>query len=134
MVRIGDSYFGHVKGKCGDFHSGSGIVIWEVPEKRHLDFIHNLTEIGNFTSMDIDLFENLDGSLYVNELQTVFGASYAVDQLRVNGISGRFTLNRQSKEWEFQPGDFARNACANARLDHLINHILPNRRSDAYAK
>lgn len=115
LVRIGDSYFGHPKGRVGDFHSGSGVALWEVPEPRHLDFLHAVTERGGFRSMDVDVFETLDGRLLVNELQAVFGASVAVDQLRVDGQPGRF-VRRGPGQWVFEAGDFARNACANERI------------------
>lgn len=65
--------------------------------------------------MDVDVFETPDGSLLVNELQTVFGASVSVDQLRVNGVPGRMTRSTDG-QWVFEPGDYARNACANERV------------------
>jgi len=123
LVRIGDSYFGHPKGRVGEFHSGSGVALWDVPEPRHLDFLYEVTERGGFRSMDVDVFETADGRLLVNELQAVFGASVAVDQLRVNGQPGRF-VRRASGQWEFEPGDFARNACANERIrDALVRGL-----------
>lgn len=115
MVRIGDSYFGHPKGRVGEFHSGSGRAEWDVPQKQHLDLLHRVTEAGSFRSMDVDVFELPDGRLVVNELQAVFGASVSVDQLRVNGVPGRMVRNTNG-EWFFEAGDFARNACANERI------------------
>ena len=131
MVRIGDSYFGHPKGRVGDFHSGSGEVLWGVPDPRHLDFLHEVTELGGFRSMDVDLFELPDGTLLVNELQAVFGATYAVDQLRVDGTPGRFVRARGA--WEFEPGDFARNACANLRVEDALVRGLRRRETLAIA-
>jgi hypothetical protein len=119
LVRIGDAYFGHPKGLAGEFHSGSGRVLWDVPEPRHLDFLHAVTELGRFRSMDVDTFETRDGRLLVNELQTVFGASASVDQMRVDGVAGRMV--RRSDGWHFEAGDFARNACANARVLDVID-------------
>lgn len=121
MVRIGDSFFGHPKGRVGDFHSGSGKVSWDVPDSRLLDLLLEVTERGRFTSMNVDVFETSAGRLLVNELQAVFGASYAVDQLRVDGVAGRFT--REGEEWVFEPGDFARNACANERVRCLLQRL-----------
>jgi len=47
----------------------------------------------------------------------------AVDQLRVNGQPGRF-VRRASGQWEFEPGDFARTACANERIrDALVRGL-----------
>ena len=114
LVRIGDAYFGHPKGLRGEFHSGSGRVSWDVPEPRYLDFLHDVTELGPFRSMDVDVFETRDGRLLVNELQAVFAASTSIDQLRVDGVAGRMV--RRDGGWHFEPGDFARNACANARV------------------
>ena len=114
MVRIGDAYFGHPKGRTGEFHSGSGKVRWDVPEPRHLDLLHSVTELGGFRSMDVDVFETRDGRLLVNELQAVFGVSKWLDQMRVDGVAGRMV--RDGGDWRFEPGDFARNACANARV------------------
>lgn len=119
MVRIGDSYFGHPKGRLGEFHSGSGRVDWTAPDGRHLDLLHRVTECGGFRSMAADLFETTDGRLLINELQTVFGASTSVDQMRVDGKAGRM-IRADDGSWYFQEGDFARNACADARvLDFL---------------
>lgn len=121
MVRIGDSFFGHPKGRRGDFHSGSGVALWDVPEPRHLDLLWDVTEKGSFRSMDVDLFETADGRLLVNELQTVFGASFSIDQLRVDGRAGRFVRAPGKGGWLFEEGDFARNACANERIRDAIS-------------
>ena len=75
MVRIGESFFGHQKRKIGDFHSGSTGVIWDHPPEDLLNFLLYVTDAGSFTSMNLDIFETLDGRYLVNELQTVFGAS-----------------------------------------------------------
>ncbi len=120
LVRIGDSFFGHVKGKVGFFHSGSGLVEWNVPEARHLDFLEAVTEKTGFRSMDVDVFETPDGKLLVNELQAVFGASHSVHQLMVDGEPGRFVRDGSRGEWIFEAGDFARNACANERVRFVI--------------
>lgn len=119
MVRIGDAYFGHPKGQVGDFHSGSGAILWDVPSTRHMIFLHEVTERGGFRSMDVDVFETQDGRLLVNELQAVFGAGYAVHQLQVNGEPGRFL--RRGGDFVFEPGEFARNACANARIQDFLD-------------
>ncbi len=127
LVRIGDSYFGHPKGRRGDFHSGSGVALWDAPEPRHLELLHRVTETGGFRSMDVDVFETADGRLLVNELQAVFGASVAVDQCRVDGRPGRF-VRREGGRWEFEAGDFARNACANERIRDALARGLHRKR------
>lgn len=121
LARIGDSFFGHAKGRVGDYHSGTGSVVWDVPESRHLDFLAAVTEAGRFRSMGVDVFEAPDGRLLVNELQAVFGASHSVEQLRVDGVAGRFV--RREKRWDFEAGDFARNACANERVRWAVGVI-----------
>jgi hypothetical protein len=125
MVRIGDSFFGHGKERVGEFHSGSKKINWEVPRKEIFDLLLEVTEKGNFTSMDVDIFETEDGKLYVNELQTVFGSSISKDQLRINGQKGRFIFDIEKEDWVFQEGDYSRNACANERIKYLVNRILP---------
>ena len=126
LVRIGDAYFGHPKGRGeGGMHSGSGRVEWDVPQARHLALLHHVTELGGFRSMALDAFETRDGHLLVNELQTVFGASTSVDQMRMNGQAGRMVRTGDGV-WSFEVGDFARNACANARvLDALARLEVP---------
>jgi hypothetical protein len=121
MVRIGDSYFGHPKGRVGDFHSGSKRVEWDSPSWPLLDLLHRVTEVGGFRSMDVDVFETPDGRLLVNELQTVFGTSTSVDQMRKDGVPGRMARLAESGSWVFEPGDFARNACANERIRDALN-------------
>ncbi|MCB9911375.1 MAG: hypothetical protein H6827_00115 [Planctomycetes bacterium] len=123
MVRIGDSYFGHPKGRVGEFHSGSGKVEWNPPEARHLDLLKRVTDLGGFTSMAVDMFETTDGRLMVNELQTVFGAGFSVDQTRVNGRAGRYAFHEGEEPWRFEEGDYARNACANARVKFLLERL-----------
>jgi len=129
MVRVGDSFFGHLKGRIGDFHSGSGAVGWDAPKPHHLDFLLDVTERGGFRSMDVDVFETPGGLLLVNELQAVFGASISIDQSRVGGQAGRFF--RSAGEWVFEPGDFARNVCANERVRDALARGLCRRKPDA---
>ncbi|MGY6629521.1 MAG: hypothetical protein ACXIUL_00800 [Wenzhouxiangella sp.] len=119
LVRIGESYFGHPKGKRGDFHSGSGRVDWTFPQARHLDLLHQVCEKGGFSSMAADLFETPDGRLLINELQTVFGASTSIHQMMQDGKPGR-VIRQENGSWLFESGDFARNCCANLRVLSLI--------------
>lgn len=124
MVRIGNSYFGYRKERVGDFHSGSHAWSWLDPPRPLLKMLRDVTQRGRFTSMNVDIFETEDGRLLVNELQTVFGASTPVDQLRVNDIPGRYVFDDQENEWLFEEGDFSRNACTNERIDYLVNTLL----------
>jgi len=131
MVRIANSYFGHPKGRVGDFHSGSGRVLWDTPPVSLLEFLKQVTDIGGFTSMDVDVFETRDGRYLVNELQTVFGASYSKDQLHVDGRPGRFLFMQDRNQWIFEEGDFARNSCANLRIEYLLTQLTKRDKREA---
>jgi hypothetical protein len=125
MVRIGSSFFGYRKERGdGEFHSASHNWCWLDPPRPLLDLLRRVTETGQFTSMSVDVFETTDGSLLVNELHTVFGATTPVDQLRVNGKPGRYLYRETTDEWVFEEGDFSRNACSNLRLSYLLGTIL----------
>ena len=123
MVRIGESYFGHPKGQVGDFHSGSGVAEWDMPEVRHMELLHEVTEKGGFRSMSVDIFETPDGRLLVNELQTVFGASTSIEQMKKDGVPGRM-VRTGGGQWRFEPGPFARNACANERIRWALENLV----------
>lgn len=123
LVRIGDSYFGHPKGQVGEFHSGSGVAEWDMPENRHMDLLFDVTEKGNFRSMNVDVFEMPDGRLLVNELQTVFGAATSIEQMKKDGQPGRM-IRTNSAEWQFEAGSFARNACANERVRWSLENLV----------
>jgi hypothetical protein len=73
--------------------------------------------------MNLDIFQTRTGRYLVNELQTVFGASFSKDQLKVNGKAGRYLYSEKFREWIFEEGDFARNACANLRVECLLNSL-----------
>lgn len=118
MVRIGDSYFGHGKDMSGQFHSGSGKANWDMPPKAAFELLIDITEKGNFTSMDVDIFEASEGNLYINELQTVFGNSIAKEQLKIDGMPGRFILDTEN-ELKFEAGSFCKNHLCNLRLEYL---------------
>ena len=122
MVRIGDSFFGHAKGTHGEFHSGSGKVDWSRPPNELLDLLEEVTERGKFRSMNVDIFETTEGDYLVNELQAVFGADFSKDQAQVDGRAGRF-IRSATGEWKFEEGDFARNMCANLRLEDALNRL-----------
>lgn len=126
MVRIGDSYFGHGKDMKGQFHSGSGKANWDIPHKKAFDLLHDITEKGGFTSMDVDLFEDQHGNFYVNELQTVFGNSVAVEQLKKDGIPGRM-LRDQQGNYLFEAGSFCVNHLCNLRLEYIIKLLYAKR-------
>jgi glutathione synthase/RimK-type ligase-like ATP-grasp enzyme len=124
LVRIGDSFLCRLKERRGDFHSGSGVVGWARPSERLLGFVREITERGAFRSMDVDVFETVDGRFLVNELQTVFGSIREANLDRGAENRGRWRLDEASGVWRFEPGDFYRNACANERVRDALERGL----------
>lgn len=122
IIRLGKSYFGHQKLKEGEFHSGSGKVGWYDPPKKLLDFARYVTDTGNFTSMDMDIFETADGRYLVNELQSVFGTVRPY-QMLVKGKAGRYLYDYDAKSWHFQEGIFCQNGCCNLRVETLVEML-----------
>jgi hypothetical protein len=118
IISIGDSFFGHEKGKAGKFHSGSGVVGWLDPPRAALDLVYQITETGGFRSVAMDVFEQENGGLLVNELQSVFGA-FDTAQMYIDGVPGRY--RRVGGEYVFEEGRFCRNACCNLRIEDLLN-------------
>jgi len=117
IIRIGDSFFGYEKGKVGDFHSGSGLAGWFDPPRAALDLLRHITDIGQFRSIAMDVFEKPDGTLLVNEIQSVFGA-YDTAQMYINGVPGRYRLI--DGQYVFEEGRFCQNACCNLRIEDLL--------------
>lgn len=126
IVRIGNDFMCRRKVRIGDYASGSGDIGWAEPLPGMLDFAYQITKAGNFHSMAIDLFENPDpenGPPYlVNELQTLFGP--IVRESNVNGHAGRWHFTPDNPIWQFEPGFFYQNACANLRVSMLSRDIL----------
>jgi hypothetical protein len=122
MIRIGDSFFGYRKERVGEFHSGSHKWSWLDPGKDLLDFTKIVTDKGNFRSMDVDIFRTKSGDLFVNELQTVFGATTPKEMLMIDGVEGRY-INK-NEQWIFEPGNFSDNQCSNMRVEYLVTEIL----------
>ena len=128
MVRIADSYFGYRKepGRSG-LHSASKRWSWLDPPRELLELTHEVTESGQFRSMNLDVFETVDGQYLVNELQTVFGATTPADQLRVDGRPGRYRredgVADTSRRWVFEEGDFCRNALCNLRIAEFLRQL-----------
>ena len=121
-IRIGNSYFGHQKLKKGDFHSGSGEVGWYDPPKKLLDFVREVTNMGGFNSMNLDIFETADGCYLVNELQSMFGTIRPY-QMLVKGKAGRYLYDYDAKSWHFEEGVFCQNGCCNLRIETLVEML-----------
>ncbi len=128
MVRIGDSFFGYRKEKGADgLHSASHKWSWVDPGKELLDLLKQVTDIGGFTSMNVDVFLTKDGRLLVNELQTVFGCTTPAIYMKVKDVEGRY--HWQDGAWCFEPGNYWHNHMCNLRIDHLVR-TLDARRVD----
>lgn len=120
IIKIGESYFGHQKLEKNGLHSGSGEVGWETPSKELLNLVKEVCEIGDFSSMAVDVFEDIEGKYFVNELQTIFG-SYNSSQMYVNGNPGRYKYINDN--WEFQEGYFNQNYSCNLRVKDFLKKL-----------
>jgi len=109
MIRIGDSYIGHQK-LIGDngFASGSELVGWEKPSDELLNLLRDTTEKMGMRCMTLDIFETLDGSFYINEMQAIIGA-YRPYQMKIDGKPGRFIY--KDGAFKFEEGIHCQNAC-----------------------
>jgi len=122
LVRIGESFFAHEKLKKGDFHSGTGLAGWHPPQRKHLDLIKKVTDVGNLNNISLDVFETKNGELLINEIQTLFGQQRDY-QMIINGEPGRYLYNHDQDSWYFEKGDFCRNKCCNLRVQDILNKI-----------
>lgn len=119
MVRVGDSFFGYVKERNEKgFASGSHKWSWQDPGVKLLDFMSDITDRAGFRSVAIDVFQMPDGKLLVNEIQTVFGCSTPAEQMKINGVEGRY--RRLNGEWKFEQGSFCTNMCCNLRVEEAL--------------
>ncbi len=123
MVRVGDYYFCRLKRKRGDFASGSDLVEWAKPSPDLLELMRHLTNTGNFTSMNADIFETQNGRYLVNELHPFFGAISPQNEKKINENTGRYVYFNETAEWSFEKGYFYQNACANLRIEYLMKHL-----------
>ncbi|MCD4832133.1 MAG: hypothetical protein K8R02_10095 [Anaerohalosphaeraceae bacterium] len=122
MVRIGDSYFGYRKEPDSTgLHSASKNWSWLNPDKELLELTKKVTEKGNFTSMDVDIFLTQDSQFLVNECQTVFGCTTPAIQMKVNDVAGRYLY--ENGQWKFEKGDFCQNHMCNLRIGYLLSKL-----------
>jgi hypothetical protein len=122
MRRIGDSYFGSQKLRKGDFHSGTGVDVWYDPPAKLLQFTREVTDRMGSRSMDLDIFETVEGRYMVNELQTVFGTNRPYEML-VKGTPGRYLYDENTCQWRFEEGIFCQNGCCNLRVIDLLEKL-----------
>jgi len=121
-VRIGESYFAHKKLVEGNKASGSLKKDYGNPPLKLLDFVKNICDRLNLTSVSMDIFETEQGYL-VNEIQTYFGQSDKY-QMQVDGVVGRY--KNIEGQWIFEAGDFAANQCYDLRLEHVLALLKNN--------
>ncbi len=119
VVRIGDSYFGHRKGRKGDFHSGSKIIEFDTPPRRLLDGVRHLTDAGSFVNMACDILETRDGEYRTIELHAYFGCNSPY-VMAIDGVPGRYLYRAAEDRYVFEPGDFNRNQSCNLRIATLL--------------
>lgn len=124
LVRIGESFFGHRKGRGSDgLYSGSGLCLWEDPGTELLDLLKRVTDAGNFKSMCLDIFRTTDGRLLINECQAVFGCATATTQMKINDVPGRYQW--LDRTWRFEAGEF----CGNYLCDLRIKSVMEEGRA-----
>lgn len=123
IVRIGESFFGHKKIKTGEKASGTKGINYELPNEQQLTFVKNLCEKYDFNSMAVDAFEDSNGNLLINELQTIFGhvQSYICEK---DGKPGRLIYNNDG--WKFEEGMFNTNLSYDLRLKNALS-LLNNK-------
>ena len=123
IIRIGDSFMGYQKLQKGDFHSGSKAFHYDRPPDDLLDMVRDITDMGHFKSMALDIFETEDHTYLVNELQTTFGLHVDEGLPMVDGKPGRLYYNDSTADWEFEPGNFCRNKLCNLRVEALLQQL-----------
>lgn len=119
MIRIGESFICIDKVKVGDFHSGSGYMKWGDPVDNFLGMTKDITDKGNFMSMNVDFFIARDGRILVNELHTLFHGPKIPD----SELKGRYIYDNTKHTWTFEAGNYYRNYCCNLRVLHLMKML-----------
>lgn len=128
IVKIGRKYFGHDKlPNSKGLRSGGGETSWAVPPVRIFNLAQQICEVGKFNSMSLDIFEDVNGHLFVNELQTVFGVVANNQMYRV--ISGdrvgfSFEYDAAKKSWTEELGEFGQDYCYRLRAKDFVHQII----------
>ncbi len=110
LIKVGEYYFGHEKVSNDEgFHSGSGNSKWTIPPFKVFNFAKEVCRIGKFSTMSLDIFEDENGLLMVNELQTIFGViaknqMYSLKNGHLVGI--RYYFNQVTQQWLEEEGEF----------------------------
>lgn len=120
MIRVGESYFCRIKGKVGDFHSGSGDIVWGKPPIELLDQTKQISNLFDVPNINIDFFETMDGKFLINEIHALWGGKVVHDPI----LEGRYLFNESNGKWKFENGDFFQNRSANLRLKWIKKNWL----------
>jgi len=123
LIRIGDSYFGYMKKKIGDYASGSHAGVYADIPRHLLDFTRDITDRLELRSMSFDTMVNPDGSPLVIEAQSIFGDTADPRKLRVDGKPGRYVYDESEGKWRFEEGIFDQNICCNLRVECLLDSL-----------
>ncbi len=125
VMRVGDSCFAYEKGRIGDYHSGTKLVRCMTPPQAVLEFGMALCDKGKFDCMSIDILEKGNGELFALEIQSLFGVDPWVFSLTVNGVPGRYRIEKQGSGYSFtfERGVFCENGFGNLRIrDGILKH------------
>lgn len=120
IIRVGESYFCRYKIKVGDFHSGSGDIVWAKPPQHLLDTTKILSNNFEIPNINIDYFETKESKFLINEVHALWGGKVLKDE----ELEGRYLFNETSQRWSFEQGDFFQNRCANLRLEWVKKHWM----------
>lgn len=123
LIRVGDSYFGYMKKKIGDYASGSHAGVYADIPKNLLNFIKDITDKNDFYSISLDVMVEPNDKPYVIEVQSLFGCTHDPRKLRVNGKAGRYIFDKEKNNWVFQEGIFDQNICCNLRVEYLLKFL-----------
>lgn len=120
IIRVGDSYFCRYKIKVGDFHSGSGDIVWAQPPEILLNRTREISEKFEVPNINVDYFETTDGSFLINEIHSLWGGRVLTGE----DLEGRYLYDASSGKWTFEKGDFFKNRCANLRLEWIRENYI----------
>lgn len=123
ILKIGNTYAGHQKLLKKGFASGSDKIGWAEPPLKLFDLAREICVKGDFDSMDVDIFETIEGKFLVNELQTMFG-SYSVYQMKKDGKPGIYRY--KDGEYKFIEGEYHQFGSNILRVKNFVE-ILKNR-------
>lgn len=125
VVKIGRWYFGHDKlPDVRGLRSGGAETTWSVPRLQVFELARHVCEKGSFNSMAVDIFEDRNGRLYVNELQTVFGVVADNQMYRITKDKKEpfaYYYDAAAESWKERHGAVGQDYCYRLRaVDFLM--------------